>query len=376
MTVTEEPLTERGSHWATVAEEIGAATRPHAAAHDRDGDFVHGAFAMLRARGVTAMLVPEEFGGPGATHSETCDLLRVLGQSCGATAVTLSMHSHLVAAQVWRHLHGQDASGVLTRVAGEGLVLVSTGAADWVSSYGKAERADGGYVVSARKMPSSGAPVGDVAVTSFPLGDDEVVHCSVPMNAPGVSIEETWDTLGMRATGSHTVVFDEVFVPDAAVSLIRPAGAWHPIWNVVIGAALPLVLSAYVGIAEAAVDVAVAQVRGRSDEDHVVALVGEMHNQLTIATDAVDAMVRIADDLRFDNTDDIAVAMLTRKSIAAEALVETVRRAIDVVGGAGYSRHLPLERHLRDVLGCSFHPLPLHKQVRFTGRVLLGASPV
>ena len=107
-----------------------------------------------------------------------------------------------------------------------------------------------------------------------------------------------------------------------------------------------------------------------------MALVGEMHNQLTIATDAVDAMVRIADDLRFDNTDDIAVAMLTRKSIAAEALVETVRRAIDVVGGAGYSRHLPLERHLRDVLGCSFHPLPLHKQVRFTGRVLLGASPV
>lgn len=376
MTVTDEQETTRHSSWAEIAEEVGAAIAPRAAEHDRDGRFVHDAFDLLRARGVPAMQVPEDLGGPGARHSETCELLRILGRSCGATAVTLSMHSHLVAAQVWRHLHGQDAAGVLTRVAEDGLILVSTGAADWVSSYGSATPCDGGYVVSARKMPSSGAPVGDVAVTSFPLGDDQVLHCSVPMNAPGVSIEETWDTLGMRATGSHTVVFDEVFVPDAAVSLVRPAGVWHPIWNVVIGAALPLVLSAYVGIAEAAVDVAVEQVRGRSDEDHVVALVGEMHNQLTIATDAVDAMVRIADDLRFDNTDDIAVAMLTRKSIAAEALVETVRRAIDVVGGAGYSRHLPLERHLRDVLGCGFHPLPAHKQVRFTGRVLLGSSPV
>ncbi len=52
-------------------------------------------------------------------------------------------------------------------------------------------------------------------------------------SAEGVSIERTWDTMGMRATGSETVVFDDVFVPDAAVALVRPCGQWHPVWGTV-----------------------------------------------------------------------------------------------------------------------------------------------
>ena len=57
-----------------------------------------------------------------------------------ATAVTLSMHSHLVAAQVWRHHHGMDAETVFRKVVDDGAILVSTGASDWVGSNGTAER--------------------------------------------------------------------------------------------------------------------------------------------------------------------------------------------------------------------------------------------
>jgi acyl-CoA dehydrogenase len=160
------------------------------------------------------------------------------------------MHSHLVAAQVWRHKHDLPAP-VLSRVAAERLVLISTGAADWLASHGTASRTDGGYRVSARKSPSSGAPAGDVLVTSARWEDapegPQVIHFSVPFGAEGVSIEETWDTMGMRATGSHTVVLDDFFVPDAAVALTRPAGEWHPVFNTIIGAAMPLIMSSTPG---------------------------------------------------------------------------------------------------------------------------------
>ena len=161
----------------------------------------------------------------------------------------------------------------------------------------------------------------------------------------------------MRSTGSHTVVVDDVFVPEAAVSLIRLADAWHPIWNTVLGAALPLIMSPYVGIADAAVDAALAMVAGR-DEPHVLQLVGEMITAHTLGADIVTTMFSASDDLQFDNTDQHASLTLARKAIASEALIDTVRLAIEATGGVGYSRRSDIERLYRDVHGCLFHPLP------------------
>ena len=83
-----------------------------------------------------------------------------------------------------------------------------------------------------------------------------------------------------------------------------------------------------------------------------------------------------ADDLHFENTDALAARMLSRKTVAADSLIETVRLAIELVGGVGYSHASPLERLYRDVHGCLFHPLPRAKQTRFSGRVTLGLAPI
>lgn len=91
------------------------------------------------------------------------------------------------------------------------LVLVRSGAGDWLDSTRKAERTDGGYFVTAEKRLGSGCPAGDIALTSAPYDDPEaapsVLPFPVPLNAPGVAIREDWDMLGMRATGSHTLLF-------------------------------------------------------------------------------------------------------------------------------------------------------------------------
>lgn len=179
----------------------------------------------------------------------------------------------------------------------------------------------------------------------------------------------------VAATGSHTVVLDDVFVPDGAVALVRPADEWPTIWNVVLGTALPLIMAAYVGVADAAVRQAVEAVTGRS-EPHVLQLVGEMLNAHTTAADTVAAMFADADDLQFDATDEHSSRTLSRKTVAADAVIETVRLALEVTGGFGYTRSSEIERLYRDAHGCLFHPLPRAKQTTFSGRVALGLSPI
>ena len=317
MTTFAQPETTfPATDWAAVAREIGPALYAEAAERDRTGEISFTAFDTLRTSGITSAMVPVAFGGGGATHAEMGAVLRELASHDPSTAVSLAMHTHLVATQVWRHNHGMDASKVFGKVVGDHAVLVSTGASDWVVSNGSAVRVDGGYRVSARKAPASGCEVGNVVVTSIRWEDApdgaKVIHCAIPLRADGVRIESTWDTMGLRATGSHTVIFEDVFVPDAAVSLIRPADAWPQLLNIVVGAAMPLIMSTYLGIADAAVELARKVVVGKT-EAHTYQLVGEMMNAYTTAEDLVAAMFADSDNLQFANTDAYASRILSRK---------------------------------------------------------------
>ncbi len=364
--------------WIERAEDLGRELAPLVREHDARGEICRSAFERLRATGLTAALVPSECGGAGIDHALMGDVLRTLARYDGPTALTLSMHSHVLGLQVWRHRHGMDAGAVFAKVL-DGALLISTGASDWVGSNGSTIRVEGGYRVSARKGPASGCEVGDVLATSVRWDDapdgPSVIHCSIPIAADGVSIDETWDTLGMRATGSQTVVLDDVFVPEAAVSLVRPADRWHPIWNAVIPTALPLIMSAYVGVADAAMDEARRSVAGREDP-HVVSTIGQMATAHRTADDLVAAMFLDAGDLAFDASDELSSRTLARKSVATDALIETVRLAIEATGGRGFSRTSDLERCYRDIHGALFHPLPRAKQGVFSGRVALGLDPV
>jgi acyl-CoA dehydrogenase len=341
--------------------------------HDRDGTFVQDGFELLHEHRMMSVLVPTELGGGDATHAEACAVIAELAKGCPATALSYSMHSHLVAAQVWRHHRGLPAP-VLQRVAADQLCLISTGASDWLDSSGSATRVDGGYIVNARKMPASGCPAGDILVTSFrwdeaPEGP-HVVHCSIPFSNDGVSIIESWDTMGMRGTGSHTVAVEQVFVPDSAVTLIRPAKVWHPVWATVLGAAVPLIMAAYIGVTEAAVERAVELASRRSERPEAVAQVGRMHNRLTAARDAVASMIASSNNLCFENTADHADVTLRRKTNATEACLDAVRLALEIGGGQAYGRGT-IERMFRDVHGSIYHPLPTAKQEMFTGKHVL-----
>lgn len=371
-------MTRTKIDWTARATELSAAFAARAAAHDHDGTFVDENYDALRDAGLFAALVPDELGGGGATHAEICEALRILGRGCGSTALALSMHTHLVAAAVWRHRHGQPAEALLRRVAAERLVLISTGAGDWLTSNGEATRVDGGYRVRATKAFASGGPRGDLLVTSAPYRDPaqgwQVLHFAVPFAAPGVSVGSDWDTLGMRGTGSHTVRLDDVFVPDAAITLRRPREGWPPVLTVVATVALPIIVAPYVGVAEAASELACA--RARPDEPYVVVQVGELHNALAAAQLAYHALVDNCRNFDFAPELPYADRALTYKTLAAKAVRATTEKAMEVAGGAGFFRKLGLERLMRDAFAADYHPLPEKKQQVFSGRIALGMDPV
>src|SRR5690606_38964862 len=133
----------------------------------------------------------------------------------------------------------------------------------------------------------SGAPAGSLLVTSAPHDDEargpKVLHFAVPLSAEGVVVKSDWDTLGMRATGSHSIELSDVFVPEEAIVLRRPRGEWHGVWNVVLTVAAPLYMAPYVGVAERAAEVARLAVRERAPEPALLVGLGELENQVTLA---------------------------------------------------------------------------------------------
>ncbi len=364
----------------TLVHEIGPDFAARAAESDANDAFVAENYETLKTRKVFSALVPADLGGGGAKHSEMCAFVRHLAGYCPSTALALSMHQHLTAAAVFNYLNDRPGWKVLEKVAGGDLVLVSTGANDWLGSNGEVERVEGGFKISAKKPFATGSPAGSVLVTSAPYEDPaegwQVLHFPVPLNAEGVSFAGDWKAMGMRGTGSQTVILDGVLVPEEAVALRRPRGAYHPAWNVILTVAMPLIMSAYLGVAEAAAEIALGQAARRADDSGTAYLVGEMNNELATCRMAVESMVAITNDWNFEPAVETANDILTRKTIAAKAAIATVEKAMEITGGAGFFRGLGLERLLRDVHGARYHPLPEKAQQSFSGRLAMGLDPI
>ena len=359
---------------------IGPRFAEGAAERDQGDVFVAEHYDVLKEYKVFSALVPADLGGGGVRHSVMCRFLRGLAHYCPSTALALSMHQHLVAAAAYNHRNGRPGKKLLERVAADETVLISTGANDWMESNGAVERTDSGFRVSAKKPFGSGSPKGGVLVTSAPYDDPregwQVLHFAVPFATQGISLADDWRTLGMRATGSHTIILDNVFVPDDVVALRRPRGRFHPAWNVILTVAMPLIMSVYAGVAEVAAAIGTGQANKRCGDPTVPYLLGELTNRLTMVQLAMDDMVRLANDLDFAMSLEVANAVLVRKTIVAEHVLATVEKALEAAGGAGFYRETGLERLLRDAHGAQFHPLSAKRQHRFSGRVALGLDPI
>jgi acyl-CoA dehydrogenase len=284
------------------------------------------------------------------------------------------MHTHLVATAAWRWRHqNAPTDGLLKRVAAENLVLVSSGGSDWLKSAGTAVKTEGGFLITARKIFSSGCPAGDMLMTSAVYDDPQagptVLHFGVPLNAKGVTILDTWRVIGMRGTGSHDIELKDVFIADAGIAGRRAQGKWHLLFHTISMIAFPIIYAAYVGVAEGARAKAIAMARKKVD-DNLPYLVGELENAFASASMALADMIANA-EIGQPGPEATSRTMIGRQ-LAGQGAIRTVERAMEVAGGASFYRDAGLERAFRDVQAARFHPLQEKPQLRYSGRVALG----
>jgi alkylation response protein AidB-like acyl-CoA dehydrogenase len=251
----------------------------------------------------------------------------------------------------------------------------------------RAEKVDGGYKFYGHKIFGSLTPVWtrlglhgmDTSDPNHPM----IVHGFLPRDSSGYTIAETWDTLGMRATRSDDTILDGAFVPDANIPRVVPAGLAGAD-NFVLGVfgwAEPTFASVYLGIAERALELAVAGVSKKTS----IALGGKamaynpmiQHEiaEMAIELEAITAHVeRIADD--WSNGAEYGMAwpmkLVAAKYRAVEGAKKIVDLAMDVSGGTGMFRSNELERLYRDVRCGGFHPANAALVHEIVGKSALG----
>jgi alkylation response protein AidB-like acyl-CoA dehydrogenase len=359
-----------------IAHGLGPILAECADAFADEDRYVADNIALLKTSGLVEAGVPCELGGGGADVDELATMLRILAYHCGSTGLAFAMHTHQVAVPAWRWKH-QNAAAVeplLKRIASEQILLLSSGGSDWIGGSGTAEKVDGGYRITARKIFTSGAPTGDVLMTGAVLETDGeppvVLHFGIPMTSPHVKVLDTWRALGMRGTGSHDVQIEGHVVPETAVAMRRPAGEWNAGFHLIGTIAFPLIYAVYLGVAESARDIAIGLAQRKTPGPHAIGLAGRMETELTAARLAHDFMLAAA-RLDTPSAETINSVMIGRQLVARHAIA-AVEHAMEVAGGAGFYRSAGLERRFRDIQAARYHPLRPGSQAEYAGSMALG----
>ncbi|MBD2461482.1 acyl-CoA dehydrogenase family protein [Oscillatoria sp. FACHB-1407] len=360
--------------WLEQAKYLGSQFAERRTQTNESDRFVAENFADLRRYGFASAGVPTELGGGGASYIEMSGVLRELAHHCSSTALAFAMHTHQVMIPVWRwQRQNAPVEGLLRRIAMEQIILLSSGGSDWLDGSGTATRVEGGFRINGCKVFASGAPAGDLLMTSAVYNDPDagatVLHFAIPVQAEGVRIDPIWHAMGMQGTGSHNIVLSDVFVPDAGIALRRPQGEWHPLFHIISMLAFPLIYSVYVGVAEAARDLTVQLIQKRQANGHIAYLMGGIENELMAARLALQHMLTVADSSQpgFETTNQIMMG----RTLAARAVLNVVDLAMEATGGTAFYRSVGLEQLFRDAQAARYHPLREGDQRRLAGQLAL-----
>lgn len=364
-----------GEAWRPVLAAVAARIEASGRACDREGAFVADNLQCLHDLGFFALGVPEGLGGGGAAYADVAAMLRELGSLDGATALTLSMHTHQVMVAEWkRRVQGAATDGLLRKVANDGLRIVSSGGSDWLPGSGRAEKVEGGFRIFAHKVFASGAQAGGIINTSAVHDDADagptVLHFALPLAAEGIVVGSSWDALGMRGSGSQDIRIDGVFVADADIAARRPPMQWHPLFHLISLIAFPLIYSVYAGVADGARKTALAISRDRPHDAAARLTAGELENAHAMMDLAHAALVRLGAEA--SPSPETTARVMTQRALVARAALEVGSKAMDVAGGAGFHRAAGLEQRFRDLQGARYHPLQDAQQRLQAGGMALG----
>jgi len=379
-------LTERQQRFVDLAGSLADKFAERARVHDEGNTFPLENYQDMRECGFLRLTVPEELGGHGASQAELLPAIERLAMGDAATALAVTMHLSPLGqwAAVWRRTRDPRLAAMLrAAVAGElvwASVTSEVGVPNlMIDAKTTATAVDGGYLINGRKSFGTNTAVATHCSTTARFDDPErgprLLLAQVRLSDPGVTIHQTWDMLGMRATQSNDVEFKDLFVPADAVIHSLPVGHFDArVLETVFAWAQPAFGAVYTGIAAAALDWAVKQAVRRGTAGQPLMLDTIARAEILLEQSRA-LLQRHADEVgsgrmleRLGVQEALARCALV-KYVCTNNAVDIFRILVEVVGGAAYVRKLPFERMWRDVQAGPFMPFANH-----AARELIGAT--
>ncbi|WP_338639833.1 acyl-CoA dehydrogenase family protein [Burkholderia pyrrocinia] len=388
---------------AALLDRLAPALAADAARNDVDGRFPHENFARLHRAGLIAQVVPREHGGAGATLARASRIVAAVARADPATALVLTMTylQHRALARADNRWPAQVRRAVFDSAVVQGALINALRVEPALGSPSRgglpetvARRDGDGWLLSGHKLYSTGIPalrwLAVWARTDEPEPRVGVFLVPRDRDADGdrIRVIESWNHLGLRASGSHEVVFDDVRLPaDHAVD-VRAPHAWavsaathadadaqadQQAWMVV------LLGSLYDAVARASRDWLVGFATTRAPSGlgaplatlpRVQEAVGEIEGWLHANRVLLDDHIARTDA---GNAPSLTTSGLVKRTVTEHA-IRAVEQALKLSGNHGLSRSNPLERHYRDVL-CSRVHTPQDDAIAIAaGRAVLEAA--
>ncbi|MEM6305015.1 MAG: acyl-CoA dehydrogenase family protein [Pseudomonadota bacterium] len=370
-------LTDQQVELSTLAREMGQ-TKMHdrAVLYDKEAIFPSENFKDFAQNGLLGIAIPKEYGGHGADFKTYMLTAAEIGRYCGATALTFNMH---VCSCLWsgalldtldydpalKKEHAKKRGVHYARILEKGQIYSQPFSEGGDAAAGKkafgttALRVDGGWIVNGKKIFASlsgyanyyGALCTELETPDAEPSRGNTMYLAIPADAEGVSVEGSWDPLGMRGTVSRTLIFRDVFVADEAQ--LMPRGIYFQAakrWPHMFMTLTP----AYVGLAQAAYDFTVKYLRGEMPGTPPVKR--RMYPTKQIAVAQMRVMLEQTKATWFqaiteagpNPTQDSLMRAWVAQYTVMENANELAQLAIRTCGGQSMLRSLHLERLYRD----------------------------
>jgi alkylation response protein AidB-like acyl-CoA dehydrogenase len=368
-------LTEQQQRLRQRCLEMAADFALRSGAHDRDASHPVENYDRLRAEGFLALTVPESLGGSGYDFLSHTLAYEALGQGCPATALAFNMHASVVMPL----LQSPEVESEVKRYAADLVVrqgkmiggnFSEPGTTSLIGERPLAVRAravEGGYSITGRKMFASMLEAADyVLVMAYPEGATAPragMLLLVPADAPGRSVDANWDTLGMRATRSDSLVLDDCRV--AASAVMYRSDDTRPFRLAYLNWFWGSYTSVYLGLAVAAYDEIRRVVATRRPVGFAQSLAyhPDVRRHIAIMSASLEAarLVTYRSAWLSDTqgpTPETTAALYRAKFLVGEAVSSITRAALTLGGAHGIFKGSRLEQLFRDGALAEIQPPP------------------
>ncbi|MTD31421.1 acyl-CoA dehydrogenase family protein [Planomicrobium sp. YIM 101495] len=350
---------------------------------DQLGSFPHDNIKELKAIDYHTLTLPREYGGQGAGLYDFILGQEAISEASAETGLSIGWHTGILLEFAEnRHWEPAAAKGLLESIARG--ALINTAATE--PNAGSPMRGalprttavlnGNHYEINGQKTYTSMAPALDFFLVTATVEEEHVMTFIIPADTQGVSIQETWDSLAMRGTASHTLVMENVRVPAGAVLKTTPGAPPAKGWLLHIPAC-------YAGIAGAAsrqaIEFAASYVPASlgkpiAETSHIRQLIGEMQLELQTARHLLYGTVERYEAAQ--NKSAMAEALDLTKIAVTNAAINVVDKAMKVVGSRALSASHPMHRHFLNVRAGLYNP-PMEDMIksRLAGEVIAAFGP-